>query len=388
MAIKMISREQYEAAYNAGLRRHDGEIDNAEVSKILTGTGMEDATASILAGNVSYMLEGKVYKRAQSIPATDDFLTWIRRDRPIFEYQNAIRSVRAHIEYYESSHKTKRKEPWEVLAKHEALAGMPRESAILLEYKDAFSRGYVDILPMDLFADDGWAKEVIHVVRSKAGKDYQAKCDISVVGFVANLNYEPYPAFNEQQGMFLGMARITFDDSDRTSISRVEWKPEKSNDYEVCRFESPAFLVPPALSYQSPVDVAKKSMRLIRERPGQVKFRRNLKSIYGNCCCITGCAVPQVLEAAHIDPYLSEASDNVRNGLLLRCDLHSLFDRYLIGVEPETLRIRVSSLILGESNYSDLDGETLSTPSEVSHRPDSNALSRHWKKFNELNRSC
>ncbi len=376
-----ITRAQYEAAYKVGLRRHDGEIRNADVRELLTDTGMKPTTASILAGNVSYMLNGEVYKRAQSIPATDDYLTWIRRDRGDAAYWNAIRSVRAHIEYYEGTHDGVRVGLWEILAKHQALATIPTESSILLEYKDVFSRGYVDILPLELFAMEGMAKGVVHVVRSKGGRDYRAKCDVSVFGFVADLDYEPYAAFNEEQGMYLGIARITFDDSDRTSISLVEWKAVESAEYVECKFGSPAFVVPPAPPYRPPVDPAQKSPRLIRERPGQAAFRRDLKSVYDNRCCISGCTVAEVLQAAHIDGYLSEVSDNIRNGLLLRSDFHTLFDRHLIGIDPDTLLIHVATPLNEVGGYRDFHGRKLSLPDDRSHHPDQGALGRHWKKF-------
>ena len=381
--LMMVTRKQYEAAYKAGLRRHDGEIDNAEVKRLLSETGMKTTTASILAGNVSYMLRGEVYKRAQSVPAMDDYLSWIRRDRGEAAYRNAIRSVRAHIEYYESTHRGYRREPREILAKHEGLASMPAESAILLEYKDVSFRGYLDILPFDLFAEEGTAKGIQHAVRSKRGKEYLAKCDVTVAGLVATLDYQPYKSFNEDQGMYLGIARITFDDSDRTSIRLVEWKPIKSTEFDECEFGAPSFIVRPSPPYQPPVEATQKSLRPVRERPGQAAFRRDLKSVYDNRCCISGCSVAEVLEAAHIDSYLSEASDNICNGLLLRGDIHTLFDRHLISIDPAALIIQVSPRVHGKDAYRELDGKPLKLPKDASHHPDKGALERHWKRFRE-----
>jgi len=48
-----------------------------------------------------------------------------------------------------------------------------------------------------------------------------------------------------------------------------------------------------------------------------------------------------VLEAAHIKPYRGKTDSHLENGLLLRADLHTLFDLNLIGVEPDTLTVRV-----------------------------------------------
>src|SRR6185369_1227809 len=72
-------------------------------------------------------------------------------------------------------------------------------------------------------------------------------------------------------------------------------------------------------------------MRKLREasiiyRQGQAKFRQSVLSAYKNRCCISGFDVADALDAAHIVPYLGEHSNKVANGLLLRSDLHALFD--------------------------------------------------------------
>jgi len=380
----MIEQDQYEAAYKAGLRRHDGEIGMTEVRKLLAGTGMRKASASILAGNVSYMLRGEVYKRAQSIPATDDFLTWILRDRGDAMLRNAIRSVRAHIEYYQEGHEGVRVGLWEILAKHEALFNHNSESAIRLEYDASESRGYIDILPLELFAEEITRKAIIHTVRHhRSGKDYEAKCDITVSGQEAELDYLPYDAFNTKNEMLLGVARLQFEDTDRTAILSVEWKPKHAETFKNCPFKIPTFIVPPALPYMSPSKAAEKSAKMMRDRPGQAAFRRNLKAVYNNCCCISGCSVPQVLEGAHIDPYLAAASDNVQNGLLLRSDLHTLFDCHLISIHPDTHVIHVAPGTQAATGYAGFHGSKINLPLEITHQPDTEALERHWSRFQQ-----
>ena len=46
-----------------------------------------------------------------------------------------------------------------------------------------------------------------------------------------------------------------------------------------------------------------------------------------------------MLEAAHISPYRGEDDNHVENGLLLRSDIHTLFDLDLLGIDPERLRV-------------------------------------------------
>jgi hypothetical protein len=81
--------------------------------------------------------------------------------------------------------------------------------------------------------------------------------------------------------------------------------------------------------------------RQIRERRGQRHFRDALRKRYGDRCLVTGCEVLAVLEAAHISPYRGEEDNHPENGLLLRSDVHTLFDLDLLGIEPEKLRVEL-----------------------------------------------
>jgi putative restriction endonuclease len=69
-----------------------------------------------------------------------------------------------------------------------------------------------------------------------------------------------------------------------------------------------------------------------------------------------------VLDAAHIQPYLGAASNHVQNGLLLRTDLHRLYDQGLIGVTPDySLRVseRIHEVWENGREYYDMAGQAL-----------------------------
>jgi hypothetical protein len=100
--------------------------------------------------------------------------------------------------------------------------------------------------------------------------------------------------------------------------------------------------------------------RQIAIRRGQQKFRNVLRERYGDQCLITGCRVLAVLEAAHINPYRGEHDHHVENGLLLRADIHTLFDLDLLGIEPDELTIELHPSI--ESEYAALAGKRLKCP--------------------------
>ena len=63
----------------------------------------------------------------------------------------------------------------------------------------------------------------------------------------------------------------------------------------------------------------------VKDRVGQPTFRRMVLKAYNNCCPISGTRVVEVLEAAHIQPYVDARSNHVQNGICLRSDLHRLF---------------------------------------------------------------
>ena len=96
----------------------------------------------------------------------------------------------------------------------------------------------------------------------------------------------------------------------------------------------------------------------IPARDGQTKFRRNLIDHYGSTCMITGENVEGVIEAAHITPFSESQSNIISNGLLLRADVHRLFDINLITIEPETFIVHVHPSIR-HSSYGVYHGKPL-----------------------------
>jgi hypothetical protein len=113
-------------------------------------------------------------------------------------------------------------------------------------------------------------------------------------------------------------------------------------------------------------------------RRGQRGFRDKLIDRYGEQCVISGCRVLGVLEAAHIRPYRGPGDNHPANGLLLRSDLHTLFDLDRIGIHPDTLNI-VLHKELEDSEYAPIKGKTLLVNGR--RRPDREALLTRWNSF-------
>lgn len=80
---------------------------------------------------------------------------------------------------------------------------------------------------------------------------------------------------------------------------------------------------------------------LTRGRLGQGAFRVLVTDAYQRRCAVTGEKTLPVLEAAHIKPFASLGPHRVSNGILLRSDLHKLFDLGYVTVTPE-LHLEVS----------------------------------------------
>jgi hypothetical protein len=102
------------------------------------------------------------------------------------------------------------------------------------------------------------------------------------------------------------------------------------------------------------------ALRQVVLRRYQSAFRQALLSKRPNRCAITGTSEPAVLEAAHIIPYAERFADRdkLENGLLLRSDIHKLFDAHLISINPETKVVEVSDRIKS-SDYLGLRGITV-----------------------------
>jgi hypothetical protein len=124
--------------------------------------------------------------------------------------------------------------------------------------------------------------------------------------------------------------------------------------------------------FKSTSSVDKRVMSEILQRRGQPVFRGNLVKAYGGSCCVTNCTIEAVLEAAHITPHREDGSYDVSNGLLLRADIHTLFDLNLIGVD-DNYQIRTSSSLKG-SEYYLLEGKTINLPQAEKNYPDKIAL--------------
>jgi putative restriction endonuclease len=119
---------------------------------------------------------------------------------------------------------------------------------------------------------------------------------------------------------------------------------------------------------------------LVRQRLGQGSFRILVTDSYSRRCAVTAEKILPVLQAAHIKPVSSGGLHSVDNGLLLRSDVHTLFDRGYLTVES-SLRLRVSRRLRDDFDngqyYMQFDREPIALPARPEDRPNRDALEWH-----------
>lgn len=120
--------------------------------------------------------------------------------------------------------------------------------------------------------------------------------------------------------------------------------------------------------------------RLVVPRVGQQAFKALVAEAYHHRCALTGDKVRPVLQAAHILPVGLGGEHRVDNGLLLRSDMHTLFDRGYIGIDPK-FRLQVSPALREQFGNGDWlysrARQPIAVPYRSSERPSHTFLEWH-----------
>ncbi|AFY80120.1 pentapeptide repeat-containing protein [Oscillatoria acuminata] len=115
----------------------------------------------------------------------------------------------------------------------------------------------------------------------------------------------------------------------------------------------------------------------ISHRRGPGEFRQNLLAAYHGCCAVTGCNAEPVLEAVYLKSNDRNFSIHPSSGLLLRSDVHTLFDLHLLAIEPQSLTVLFSPE-LRETCYAEYHGKLLREAIAPEFQPDPLKLQFHW----------
>jgi putative restriction endonuclease len=119
---------------------------------------------------------------------------------------------------------------------------------------------------------------------------------------------------------------------------------------------------------------------LVRPRLGQGLFSLAVRDAYGGACAITHEHSAPVLEAAHVKPYSRGGEHRIDNGILLRRDLHRLFDRGYVTITPDYV-FKVGDRLRDEFNngrsYYIMNDAIMAAPRAESLRPSKDLLAWH-----------
>lgn len=116
-------------------------------------------------------------------------------------------------------------------------------------------------------------------------------------------------------------------------------------------------------------------LSLSKTRLGQQQFREAMLARYGESCAFTGPQPPGALQAAHLYLYSEHPKHDVKGGLLLRCDLHALFDRWLITIDPDNWTIQVAPELTRYPDLAALGGRPVLLAPEC--RPRQRYIQKH-----------
>ena len=173
-----------------------------------------------------------------------------------------------------------------------------------------------------------------------------------------------------QQGKTYGLGegeglRILTECVDRASLGGRYWNVER--DVQLVAADAPRY----------------GNVIQVRPRLGQGLFSLAVRDAYDHACAITGEHSDPVLEAAHIKPYGQGGQHRVDNGLLLRSDLHRLYDRGYVTVTPD-LVFRVGERLGDEfkngRTYYKKSGQRIRCPDAATLRPRRELLEWHGRE--------
>lgn len=124
------------------------------------------------------------------------------------------------------------------------------------------------------------------------------------------------------------------------------------------------------------LDARMRTLASIVRRQGQKEFRQALLDAYIGKCAISKCTVTDALEAAHIVPYLGPKTNHISNGLLLRADLHILFDIGKIAIDTKSMTVVIAPE-LKQTDYLQFDKVKIYLPNDKHKQPSIEALDQH-----------
>ncbi len=244
-----------------------------------------------------------------------------------------------------------------------------KQFRVIWKNKDA--RDHVDLLPVDKFQLESPNKLIEHWSLSPRSRLYVAKCALHVEGREAILDYKE----DRLKRWWAGRTKIIFDSKKRNRVKAVLWADEGTESYIDLR---PQWTTED-IRQDSGETKRLKRFAYVSSRPGQVAFSSELRNLYNGKCAITGCDIPQSLQAAHIHLIKDSDLSHFTNGILLRSDIHALFDAGLISLSETGEEVELSQMIKKSAHYEFLRSAKVYRPADGA--PSLANIQKHRRRF-------
>lgn len=169
--------------------------------------------------------------------------------------------------------------------------------------------------------------------------------------------------------------------NENAQVRLVDWQLDASVDLPEHFFNIPTvqLLKPDESFLPNDQDERVAALQSVKLRRGQAAFRSELLVHFQRRCVVSDCQVEEILEAAHIHPYRGTKDHHVENGLLLRADLHTLFDLSLLAIDPQTHQLLLAPHVAQDPYYETLANKKIQFPKK--QPPNRQALEARFKQF-------
>jgi hypothetical protein len=169
--------------------------------------------------------------------------------------------------------------------------------------------------------------------------------------------------------------------NENAQVRLVDWQLDASVDLPEHFFNIPTvqLLKPDESFLPNDQDERVAALQSVKIRRGQAAFRSELLVHFQRRCVVSDCQVEEILEAAHIHPYRGTKDHHVENGLLLRADLHTLFDLSLLAIDPQTHQLLLAPHVAQDPYYETLANKKIQFPKK--QPPIRQALEARFKQF-------
>ncbi|WP_438437844.1 HNH endonuclease [Kluyvera sichuanensis] len=193
---------------------------------------------------------------------------------------------------------------------------------------------------------------------------------------------------------FMGMSKPPVVKAEPEKVPVVELVPEVVQEPQPAPQPEPIAVKPEPVQRKEPAPVLTLPTRSKREghevtvtsRPDQADFAAAVRRNCFDRCVITGASLRQRTEAAHLVEHSAGGLDHYSNGLLLRVDLHRLFDAGIIAICPETLTVHVNPAALADDP--DLQQYHSKPIAELRRAIDPANLVARWERFQRMNKEA